>query len=224
MADAMKGYVSGTNSAQAATKKMWETMGQQVTMTGLYAGMDAMHQLGSDLVNGGASVDKFFAGLVKSILDALPAQLLSAGLQACITGNWTMGIALIAASGLVAMAGGAADAQYQKTYGTSTTANANGNVFDAGRITPFAAGGIVSRPTFFPMANGGIGLMGEAGTEGVFPLGRNSKGELGVKSTGGGGDQMVHSQIVLDGKVLYDAITRASRDRKILIDRNSIAR
>jgi lambda family phage tail tape measure protein len=66
----------------------------------------------------------------------------------------------------------------------SPTASANGNIFSGGNVIPFAKGGIVSSPTLFPMANGGTGLMGEAGTEGVFPLARDSSGKLGVKSIG----------------------------------------
>lgn len=61
---------------------------------------------------------------------------------------------------------------------------AKGNVYSGGNIIPFARGGIVSRPTLFPMANG-AGLMGEAGPEAVIPLKRASNGELGVSGSGG---------------------------------------
>lgn len=63
------------------------------------------------------------------------------------------------------------------------TAFANGGV--PGRVTPFAAGGIVSAPTYFPM-DGQMGLMGEAGSEAILPLKRGSDGSLGVASSGGG--------------------------------------
>ena len=70
--------------------------------------------------------------------------------------------------------------------GGPTTASANGNVFNAGKLVPFANGGaVVSQPTFFPMANGGTGLMGEAGAEGVFPLTRIN-GKLGIQAAGAG--------------------------------------
>lgn len=65
--------------------------------------------------------------------------------------------------------------------------SAHGNVFGPAGVVPFARGGVVTRPTLFPFANGGVGLMGEAGWEGILPLGRNSRGELGVKSAEGGG-------------------------------------
>lgn len=54
-----------------------------------------------------------------------------------------------------------------------------------GRVTPFAQGGVVSTPTYFPM-RGGTGLMGEAGPEAIMPLRRAADGSLGVAASGGG--------------------------------------
>jgi lambda family phage tail tape measure protein len=57
-----------------------------------------------------------------------------------------------------------------------------------GNFTPtakFAMGGVVSRPTIFPFANG-TGLMGEAGPEAIMPLQRAANGKLGVIASGGG--------------------------------------
>lgn len=48
-----------------------------------------------------------------------------------------------------------------------------------GKVQPFAAGGIVSAPTFFPMGRD-VGLMGEAGSEAIMPLKRGPDGRLGV--------------------------------------------
>jgi hypothetical protein len=64
-------------------------------------------------------------------------------------------------------------------------ANANGNAFEGGRVQAFAAGGIVSGATMFPM-KGGLGVMGEAGPEAIMPLTRIG-GKLGVAAAGGGG-------------------------------------
>lgn len=66
--------------------------------------------------------------------------------------------------------------------------SANGNIFDAQGIQPFAMGGIVDRPTLFPFAKG-VGLMGEAGPEAIMPLKRGADGKLGV--AGGGGQTNV---------------------------------
>lgn len=63
--------------------------------------------------------------------------------------------------------------------------SAKGNVFAENKIVPFAYGGIVDKPTLFPMANG-AGLMGEAGPEAIMPLRRGVDGRLGVEASGGG--------------------------------------
>ena len=67
--------------------------------------------------------------------------------------------------------------------------NANGNVFEGGSVQAFAAGGIVSSATMFPM-KGGMGVMGEAGPEAIMPLTRIG-GKLGVAAQGGAGSNVV---------------------------------
>lgn len=59
---------------------------------------------------------------------------------------------------------------------------ASGAALEDGRVVPFARGGIVTRPTLFPMASG-MGLMGEAGPEAVMPLRRGADGKLGVQAS-----------------------------------------
>ncbi len=51
-------------------------------------------------------------------------------------------------------------------------------------VTPFAKGGVLASPTYFPLGRG-LGLAGEAGAEAILPLARGSDGRLGV--AGGGG-------------------------------------
>lgn len=51
---------------------------------------------------------------------------------------------------------------------------------DTGSIRPFAAGGIIGTPTYFPLTSGGLGLAGEAGPEAIMPLARGLDGRLGV--------------------------------------------
>lgn len=89
--------------------------------------------------------------------------------------------------GMNAMAGsGGWMASVGTAFGGVASKSANGNVFSSGSLVPFANGGaLVSQPTFFPMANGGTGLMGEAGIEGVFPLTRIN-GKLGIQAAGAG--------------------------------------
>jgi len=57
---------------------------------------------------------------------------------------------------------------------------AKGDVFNMGSIVPFANGGVVNSPTFFPMSKGRTGLMGESGPEAIMPLERGADGKLGV--------------------------------------------
>ena len=53
-----------------------------------------------------------------------------------------------------------------------------------GTVTPFAKGGVIATPSYFPMADG-LGLAGEAGPEAIMPLARGADGRIGV--AGGGG-------------------------------------
>ena len=70
--------------------------------------------------------------------------------------------------------------------------NAMGGVYDAGnKISKFAYGGIVKKPTLFPMAQG-MGLMGEAGPEAIMPLKRGADGKLGVQASGSSNNIVVN--------------------------------
>lgn len=53
-----------------------------------------------------------------------------------------------------------------------------------GGVTPFAKGGVIASPSYFPLGRG-MGLAGEAGPEAIMPLQRGADGRLGV--AGGGG-------------------------------------
>jgi hypothetical protein len=70
--------------------------------------------------------------------------------------------------------------------GMSVPGYAMGGVFDQGRATKYARGGIVDQPVLFPMKKG-IGLMGEAGPEAIMPLRKDAGGNLGVIAYARGG-------------------------------------
>ena len=92
--------------------------------------------------------------------------------------------------------------------GSSFFGSAQGNVFNGGNVQPFAFGGIVDRPTAFPMGGGKTGLMGEAGMEAIMPLSRNAQGDLGVKTDGGFSPVI---NITLDGREIRHSVQRGDR-------------
>ncbi|MGN6459835.1 MAG: phage tail tape measure protein [Pseudolabrys sp.] len=76
---------------------------------------------------------------------------------------------------------------------TSNLGNLLGNMFDGlnlqaatGAVKPFATGGVIGTPTYFPLTGGGVGLAGEAGPEAIMPLTRGPDGKLGVATSGVG--------------------------------------
>ncbi len=92
----------------------------------------------------------------------------------------------------------------------------------SGSITPFAEGGIVSRPTFFGSGSG-LGLMGERGAEAIVPLSRGPDGRLGLSTQGAASptsitvnistpdaDSFRRSQVQISG-TLARAVSRGQR-------------
>lgn len=85
---------------------------------------------------------------------------------------------------------------------SGTAPLANGGALAGGQLQAFAQGGVLgpnggllTRPTLFPMKNG-MGLAGEAGTEAVMPLSRTASGKLGVIAQGGGTPVVNNIQII----------------------------
>ena len=68
----------------------------------------------------------------------------------------------------------------------------DGGVVSGGeQVKKYAYGGIINRPSLFPMKNG-MGLAGEAGAEAIMPLQRGRNGKLGVQASGGVGNIVVN--------------------------------
>ncbi|MFA5407424.1 MAG: hypothetical protein WC343_01475, partial [Bacilli bacterium] len=97
--------------------------------------------------------------------------------------------------------------------------SAKGNAFSGGRLIPFAHGGIVDRPTVFPMAQG-AGLMGEAGPEAVLPLARTAGGDLGVNVASEKQQDPIENNVriinVLDPSVVGNYLSTAAGERMIV--------
>ena len=130
-----------------------------------------------NLVDELTEVDKLF----NSIKDTVATGLANA-IQGLIDGTKSLGESL---SGNLRQLGSMVLQFGMKSIVGSIFGSANGNIVANNKIVPFAYGGIVDKPTLFPMANG-AGLMGEAGPEAIMPLRRNASGRLGVEASGGG--------------------------------------
>jgi len=71
--------------------------------------------------------------------------------------------------------------------GSSSGGNASSDVMSLmSSVQPFASGGVIGAPSYFPLATGGFGLAGEAGPEAIVPLTRGGDGRLGVSMAGSG--------------------------------------
>jgi tape measure domain-containing protein len=125
-------------------------------------------------LTGKASFDDFFKSLLTNIAELIVQLMIVKPLIEAITSSgWFAGLGTAIGGPTSVPTGGA----------TPSVPNAKGNAFSGGNIIPFARGGVVRSPTVFPMARG-MGLMGEAGPEGVLPLARTASGDLGVQTTG----------------------------------------
>lgn len=64
----------------------------------------------------------------------------------------------------------------------------------SGAVKPFAAGGVIGTPAYFPLSSGGLGLAGEAGPEAIMPLSRGADGRLGIATI----DRSGASQVIVN--------------------------
>ena len=122
----------------------------------------------SDIITGSESAADAFEAMARRMIAAMTELILKRALMDLFFGDSDP-------NGNMAF-------QMQNVGGGSP--NARGGYFD-GSGKRFASGGIVGSPTNFLYA-GGMGIMGEAGPEAIMPIGRDSKGNLGVKVAEGG--------------------------------------
>lgn len=52
----------------------------------------------------------------------------------------------------------------------------------AANVVPFASGGVIATPSFFPLGANAMGVAGERGAEAILPLARGADGRLGVRA------------------------------------------
>lgn len=191
----------GAALSAAATQLTAASTILQTGATTLSASTGALTGAGT-MLNSAAMIQQSNAMMGQTLngMNMSNASLLQSGAMM----NNTAGVALQSSAGLLS---GAAAALTEAAIASSLSAK--GNVFRAGNMVPFAkggvidsikrfaTGGIVASPTKFPMRDGGVGLMGEAGPEAIMPLTRTADGKLGVKAEGqGGGGQSNNVKIV----------------------------
>jgi len=139
------------------------------------------------LVEGELSM-KSFGNVVLDVLQDIVKEIISSNIKGLLkdlipgAGGGSKGGSIFSSIGSLFSGGGGGGG-----FGPMSYMIARGGVFQNGNPTAFNNGGVVNSPTFFPMANGGTGLMGEAGPEAVVPLKRGRDGKLGIAGGGGGG-------------------------------------
>ncbi len=157
---------------------------------------NALTGMGDALANFATTGKADFKGLMTSILAELAkaeAKMAVSSLFSALGGLAGIGLSL-GFGGVSSAVGVSGDAWANNT---AYLASAKGNVFDSAGLHDYI-NTVVASPTTFKFAKG-TGLMGEAGPEAIMPLVRGSDGNLGVRSSGGGGASEVNVQVNIDG-------------------------
>jgi lambda family phage tail tape measure protein len=157
--------LTDTANATASLSSSIETLSTRTHDLEISAGSfsRAMSHAFTSSVTGGKQLDD----VLKSLALRLSSLTVSSALKPLASGL-TSGINSLF-SGLFSTSGTAAPAVTAAT----------------GAIKPFAAGGVLGTPTYFPLQTGDVGLAGEAGPEAIMPLTRGADGKLGVAASGG---------------------------------------
>ena len=138
--------------------------------------IDTINKLGDAFADFFTTGKMGFADLARSAIQELNRIIIKAAFMKFIANPITDALGLTSSANGNVISGG------------EVVPSAMGNVFAKNKIVPYAMGGaVIRKPSIFPMANGGIGLMAEAGyPEAIMPLKRGRDGKLGVISQGGG--------------------------------------
>jgi hypothetical protein len=167
--------------AEAGGLEIMERYGNAARLTAAEVG-NLFEQGTSELVDylSGADVDAkaFFASIAKELAALAIRYAIVTGAAQLFQAVSGGGGGANAAQGAIVQSG-----DIMAAY----TPSARGNVFGRGEVVPFAfGGGVVDRPTLFPMAGGRRGLMGEAGLEVILPAERDASGRVALPLPAGG--------------------------------------
>ena len=175
--EALKNAKDATFDFKKSFKELYDSVTDLNTNLGQYA-INAVDRLADSFVDLMVTGKASFGDLARSILQDLQRMILKALLFQLIFDPFKKALGL-GEGGVV--------------EGGEVTKSAKGNVFAKNKVVPFNYGGVVNRPSIFPLARGGVGLMAEAGSpEAIMPLKRGKGGKLGVESTGGMGSVVVN--------------------------------
>ena len=121
-----------------------------------------------------------FGDLATNILHEVYMEIVRINMIKPLTSGLTSGLMSFVPS----LFGGSSYTPYTDGW-ASAVANAQGGVYDSPSLSSYS-NKVVSQPTLFAFASGGVpnmGVFGEAGSEAIMPLTRTSSGDLGVKAT-----------------------------------------
>lgn len=211
-------------AAQKASAAIQDLTGSLAGI-GKGAALDTFEAIGAALASGAdgaATFEEALADIGVSILQQLPMLLLNAGLQLVAVGAWPAGLALIAASGLVAIGAGAVTyAQGQASSGV--TANALGGVYGSPSLSAYS-NGVYNTPQFFAFAKG-AGVFAEAGAEAIMPLERDASGRLGVSASGAGASvEVIINNMAPGTQVTQEERTGPDGTRQVIATVKSIVK
>ncbi|MCJ8207737.1 phage tail tape measure protein [Pseudomonas sp. RGM2987] len=203
MTEAQGSWAAGASSAwQNYLESARDVAGQTKSLfTNAFSSME------DAIVNFAMTGKLSFADFAKSILADMARIATRAAASSAMEALF--GLAASAAGSYLggASSAGSTQAGYSGDLSSFTPGSiqAKGGAWSGG-VQMFANGGaftnsIVSKPTAFGMARGGIGVMGEAGEEAIMPLTRTAGGKLGVMAMGGGaaGATQINVEVHIDG-------------------------
>jgi len=121
--------------------------------------------------------------VTKEISRMVFKQMVTQQLANLITGGLQAGFA----AGVGASSGG----------GGGSTSAVTAGLRGGGNLGPQQYGGVFMRPTDFQTSGGETGIFGESGPEAVMPLGRDSKGRLGVMANGEAGGSRLTQNVTM---------------------------
>lgn len=176
--------LKSTSASAILAKSAWEEVGNAITETTKGAL--------KDLVRGTFDAERVILAFYDKLVDAAINYLIE------LVKIQIRQQLIKAAAGAGGGGAGAASA----AFASILTAAASGAVVSGG-VKTFASGDIIRGPTMF-------GLAGEAGDEAIMPLTRIG-GQLGVRATGGGGDNYHISIRAIDAQSSIEFIRKNSR-------------